>query len=262
MEADYGGHSDHHGRAGAGGGGGGGTGGRPGAAGRLHRGDRGARQFHRGGGGADRCQWAIDHSGADQCAHARPWRVGQGHRRSLVAGPAAERRHLDQRGPHRRGPLSFDAAVRGGNAAQGLHRLLRPAGDAADAVGGGVARGGARLRRCGHARGGVADDRRSQLLPGDSGIAGSVPAGTARRRRDAAHRFGRGDPGAHSCRGRGVAVSARPHPAGYRADDPAALLGRVHDRRAATSRRSSACRCRRIWRNRRCSGLGRSFVTA
>ena len=42
---------------------------------------------------------------------------------------------LDQRQPHERRPLSLDAAFRGGNAAQGMHRLLRSLGDAARADG-------------------------------------------------------------------------------------------------------------------------------
>ena len=56
---------------------------------------------------------------------------GSGDRWSL--GTAAECRPLDQRRPHRRRPLSFDAARRGRDAAQRLHRLLRPVGDAAGA---------------------------------------------------------------------------------------------------------------------------------
>ena len=43
---------------------------------------------------------------------------------------------------------------------------------------------------------------------------------------------------------RWLAVSARSDPAGHRADDPPALLGRVHDAVAATWRPSSDCRCR------------------
>ncbi len=44
------------------------------------------------------------------------------------------------------------------------------------------------------------------------------------------HRLSRCDPGAHPQRGIVLAVPARPHSPGHRADHPAALLGRVHAR--------------------------------
>ena len=73
----------------------------------------------------------------------------------------------------------------------------------------------------------IADRSFYQAIPG---LLDAFPPELRADCRCDAHRIGRGDPGAHTRRRRGVVPSARSHPPRHRADDPAALLGRVHVR--------------------------------
>ena len=73
---------------------------------------------------------------------------------------------------------------------KGCTSLLRSLGDAAGAVGRRAARRCTGLCRCRHARGDCTDDRRPQLLSGNSRSARRLPAGVASGCRSDAHRIG------------------------------------------------------------------------
>ena len=158
-------------------------------------------------------------SGPGQRPHPRPRQSRQGDGRSLDAGIAADRRTLDHRQPHPRGPLSVDPAGRRRDGHEGLHRLLRSVVRMAVADRRRTGTGGAGLCRCRHARGGGADGRRPQLFRGDPGLDGGDAAGIAGASRRVAAAAGRSDD---------MRRCARHCPAG----------------------RSTATRCARRWRRR------------
>ena len=118
-----------------------------------------------------------------QRPHPRHGASRQGHGRSLVARASAQCLSLDRGRAHARVQISLRLHRRGGDGAQGLHRLLRPRGRDSGAVARRHRRGRARVQRRRHARGDRADDGGCQLLPRDP-----RPARRACRRRCASGR--------------------------------------------------------------------------
>ena len=96
----------------------------------------------------------------------------------------------------------------------------------------------------------IADRTFYQAIPG---LSGRVPAGTAAGRRGDAVCVGRNDPGADPARPRGPGPT-RPTGSAWASRRRSRCIVRMNSCAAAAIwRPNSACRCRRIWRNRRCS---------
>ena len=134
------------------------------------------------------------------------------------------------------GARAADPGCRG-DAAQGLHGLLRPSFRVAAAERRRHGCDGRRLCRDGHARRPRADDRRPLLLPGHAGSRGRADAGAPGRRGAVSDEAPAGHAGGHAPRPRGLASAPRRGPPGRRPHHPAPLQRRLPRRLGAARAR-------------------------